>query len=1766
MEYLSNPLQGAWTPEDLAWTLGHRRNHHSHRLTAQAQTREQLRDTLISKLDTGRIVKAKADSTLLFVFTGQGAQYARMGLELQHYPVYAATISKADALLKTLGCSWSLVEELEKSVDTSRVDDPEVSQPACTAIQIAILELLHSWGVLPSIVTGHSSGEIAAAYAAGYVSFETALAVAFYRGQAALKVLHDTSKHGAMLALGASEEQALDLIDEVDSGYATVAAVNSPSSVTVSGDQDTIIQIENIAKSREIFTRRLKVSVAYHSRHMASVGAEYQELIERFCQRKVDHGRTATFISSVTGDAEEKAAVDASYWVSNLLGQVRFSQAVKKTFEVGEGEAAPSVMVEIGPHAALKGPLKQILDSLPGQRQERAQYIPSLVRGEPADQSLLELAGRLFSAGSQLDLTAVNEPTHRQRRVVDDLPPYEWDHSVSYQHQSRIAKAKAYPAKPYHPFLGWKSPYDESNEHSFRQVLTLDEMPWLREHNVAGDVIFPMTGYIALGIAAMETLVGGASPFTVQLRDFVAKSTLQIAEETRIDITTKLRPAVTGSASVSNSWWTFEVLSWSDGNGWTTHAEGHVEVDPSLAALESRGIEKATRILANDQLIPLGHQQEYETLRALGLNFGPRFANMTAFSRASASDAFVHEVDLRRHEQATVATFEKAFTLAPLLDSFCHAMGGINGLCGPRSACVAAGLGRFRLLRTERLGDVTEFKIVTHLTAHDGKLGSYTAHVTVFGEVEGSLIPLCELDQLAVRSISASNEGDSSVQRLPDTFVTELVPFADLIDGPRLLSKVRLPPADPEELLQRETLNEAAVYYMSKAFEETADDPPPSASHLRKFKSWAQTIVAAHATKAPPQLLQQSSVKIAQGELISAVGERLTSILRGEVEPLEIMMKNNLLHRCYEQDVTTLRSSAILANFVRMLSDAKPNMRILEIGGGTGSATKPVLAALSERRRGPVPIEKYTFTDISAGFFEKAREKVADWIDKVEFRKLDIDQDPMAQGLETEYDLIIASNVLHATPNMTRTMGNTRSLLRPGGKLVLLEMCAHPALTLGFNLLPGWWMSQDQYRSDQGPMLTEDTWDTLLRETGWSGVDVAIPDSPNASEHLMNIICTTNVALPQSPIVVSRINVAGNFGNSRESQHAHDVAEELGGRFSCYPVVQTYDDLETHGGETLVFIDGPQESMLSNVDAESFDRLQKMLLHTDRLIWVIPEGSRPDAYMVKGLLRTLRLEDPGKIFLLCEGVPCNATGVSAIGKLVQQALGHEDQFLPEQEFVWTEDAFYVPRLRCRLEAEEVFSRESGPKRAMQKISSSDHALEMTVDVVGSPDSIYFHRTAARAIERLGEEEVIVEVHAAGINSRDLALVLGSIPWQAPGLDGAGIVTAVGAKVTDLQPGDRVFYIANVGGLATHVRIPAVCAHKLCDRLSLVDAASMPFAYATALICLQDMARLRSKESVLIHAASGAVGQAAIALAQHLGADVFVTAGTPEKRRFLQESFGIPTNRIYSSRDAVFRDHILQETSGRGVDVVLNSLSGELLRSSWDVIADFGRFVEIGKKDLLQNNYLGLRPFDRNVTFSGVNLPQIFAARPQEVRRHLSDIISLFESGSIAPIRPVTPVPISDLKTALRKLQGGNDIGKLVVTLDPSDEVLADEPSPLGQPWEKALRQDATYIITGGTGGIGRSLASWMFENGATHVVLLGRSGASNPDVAALLERYRGSEKCLRAIACDVGDRSSLSKALTSLQEELPPVRGVVHGALYLRVSSSERSIALVDLR
>ncbi|MFR0357450.1 type I polyketide synthase [Streptomyces sediminimaris] len=406
----------------------------------------------------------------------------------------------------------------------------------------------------------------------------------------------------------------------------------------------------------------------------------------------------------------------------------------------------------------------------------------------------------------------------------------------------------------------------------------------------------------------------------------------------------------------------------------------------------------------------------------------------------------------------------------------------------------------------------------------------------------------------------------------------------------------------------------------------------------------------------------------------------------------------------------------------------------------------------------------------------------------------------------------------------------------------------------------------------------------------------------------------------------------------------------------------------------------------------------------------------------------------------------------------------------------------------------------------------------------------------------GPGEIEVEVTAAGLNFIDVMKALGTYPDPTGGaglLGGecAGRVVAVGPEVTGFAAGQRV--VACVfGSLADRVTVPAEHARPVPGTLGDAEAAALPLAMATAWYGLVDLARLERDETVLVHSAAGGVGLAAVQVARLLGARVLATAGSAAKRRYLA-SLGVTD--VFDSRDLGWASGVRAATAGRGVDVVLNSLTGAAISAGLDTLAEDGRFVELGKKDIHGGHRLALDPFRKGVGFFAVDLAGLMERRPRRFARVLFDVWERVADGTLAPL-PVRTRPFAEAAGALRELSRGDHIGKFVLTDPGAVEGVAPVPLPDGR-----FRADATYLVTGGLGALGLSLAEFLADRGAGALALLGRS-APGPEAEARVAALREAGTRVEVLRCDVGDAAAVRKALRTVRERMPRVRGVFHAA------------------
>lgn len=624
-------VAGNYNLLDLSYTLANRRSRHQSRgfvVTSHAS----LDAAFANDAAAFSFAEKKKRPEIGFAFTGQGAQWAKMGYQLMvYYPSFLKTIRVLDHALGILpdAPEWTIEDALLEEAQTSRVNQAEFSQPLCTAIQIAVVELLSSWNIRPKVTVGHSSGEIAAAFAAGLISATEAIIVAYYRGQAVKQV----NTNGAMMAVGLSSDAVAPYIANYE-GQVVIACHNSPSSVTLSGDAKALDSVKTALDAESIFARIVKTNgKAYHSHHMNPSAVTYENLIQQAKAVIPFDGPVPTgavMVSSVTNaPIAPGQAVDEKYWSKNLISPVQFNQAVQNIATTCE--MSVDMLIEIGPHSALSGPIKQISKEYGF---ENLGYIPTLVRNEDSAAQMLKVAGDLFLRDYPVDMervTAIEEISAAGKlnlikgSTLVDLPTYQWNYSKKLWAEPRASAEHRAIKHMRHDVLGTRMPGCSAVEPVWRNVLRIRDLPWLRDHTLGGEAIFPAAGYFSMAIEAVTQVNElSSNPVSIDgyvLRDISIKTAMVTPDDDNgVEVMFSLRPSVFSGAEQGN-WYDFSVCSVSEAGHWSDHMTGTIGIN-----CRSRG--QTPKQLPNLPQRATGKAWN-EGLRGVGFDYGPTFQDMT---------------------------------------------------------------------------------------------------------------------------------------------------------------------------------------------------------------------------------------------------------------------------------------------------------------------------------------------------------------------------------------------------------------------------------------------------------------------------------------------------------------------------------------------------------------------------------------------------------------------------------------------------------------------------------------------------------------------------------------------------------------------------------------------------------------------------------------------------------------------------------------------------------------------------------------------------------------------------------------------------------------------------------------------------------------------------------------------------------------------------------------------------------------------------------
>ena len=971
----------------------------------------------------------------------------------------------------------------------SRVTAANLGQPLVTAVQLALVDLLRSWNVKPFSVVGHSSGEIAAAYAASILSYDSAMAVAYWRGEHVRRLRSNYSQNdGAMMAVSLSESSAQSHISQNSawSGKISIACSNSPANVTLSGDTKAIIEMQSFLDDRGISARLLNVDTAYHSHHMQKVSNNYLTSIKNISSTETS-SRTS-FFSSVTATELSWKDIRPSYWVENLVSRVRFYEALQEMChgcrDPGTEGEGPDILIEIGPHAALATPIKQTL-----QTSKLAStgviYLPSLKRNEDATLSIHRLVSQLWCLGVPLDLELLRAPGLPARpKPLTDLPPYPWDRSIEHWSEPRMSKEYRNRPHPRHDLLGVRSIDFDPILPKWRNNLRLSEVPWLRNHIIESQIIYPAAAYLAMIIEAVRQTVidcfgSDMILHSIRFRDVTIERAIILHDESDgVEVLTTLHPLEDSAKDPSTTEYTFRIRSFDEQQEFVDHCLGRTVVHFGIQQ-QTRADGPAEEILPErsvpvPQLKQLDKEAIYEDFARRNIQYRGNFASI---SRLATNDESAMAV-------VDPPTLKKIHSMGSTVSAFVHP----TILDGCFQVLLALTLGSKHVRRTPLLNLIHELDIP------DMALMSTSGQLQIHAQICSTISPTslyCNGNFEAWSNVDSNRRRPlitgtgiyiAAISRLetnaygtrPHIYRNISILDIDHLEPLKVkqiccaeISK----PGKPvkEELESFETLS---LYLVQRAFQILGSSSylAEGQKHLRHLWDWMGTLVQQSAKSQHPNYASWDEAEVErlvhkvqdfgdEGKMLVRMGYKLPAILNGTAQPLPLMLEDDLLSSFYHNDSLS-RCYIQMGKYLQFLGLRNPRMTILEIGAGTGGTTVSVLQSLSRpRAEDGFMFESYDFTDISSGFFDKAQSLLLRWKGSVYYKRLDIEKQPSTQGFTPgHYDLVIASNVLHATRNIDNTIRNVRELLKPGGKFVLLEITKLQAhLNVSFGGLPGWW-------------------------------------------------------------------------------------------------------------------------------------------------------------------------------------------------------------------------------------------------------------------------------------------------------------------------------------------------------------------------------------------------------------------------------------------------------------------------------------------------------------------------------------------------------------------------------------------------------------------------------------------------------------------------------------------------------------------------------------
>ncbi|KAI0113580.1 putative polyketide synthase [Nemania sp. FL0031] len=1781
--------------DNLAFTLDSRRSRFPWASFAVIRSLTELQ-TLKPKLSLP-VQRSTHSPRVGYVFTGQGAQWFAMGRELMCYTLFEAELSRANDYLKTLGCPWSVTDELLKSEHETRVHDPELSQTLCTVIQIALVNLLRSFGVHPSAVVGHSSGEIAAGYAAGILAADSAWKLAYFRGVCSAK-LSSSQPQGAMLAVNSSETSVEEIVATVNreaTSYGLgIACINSPKSVTVAGEAPLVDKLKAILDEKGILSRKLRVSVAYHSRQMCHISQRYREMIGALSTPPSPIPRVP-MISSLTGNVVGfPTLLDPSYWVRNMENPVRFSQAIFKMCssdrlqrkDIDYQHSIPVIdhLMEIGPHSALQTPLRDILQTTP--QGSLIGYSSMLVRGQEATATALAAIGSLYCKGYPVNLRAVNETSNNTtaaRALLTDLPEYPFDHSRGYWHESRLGRN--YRLRKYGPseLIGTRSNDWNASDARWRHFLRTRDMPWLEHHIINGAVLYPAGGMLAMAIEAARQLSQGSLKPVLgyTLRNVTIQKPIDLTTQKDSEVQTSLRLVQrTGDESVS---YEFIIRTYTGDDDEIVNCVGDIIVE--LAEATDGWVAEQTKLqrlrLAEefsassaDGTQHVDSQQMYRFLNdPCGFDYGPSFQ--------VAEHQFYNPT--RNQVSAELKLFNESLDdhlIHPItLDAFFHLplTAITSGGSQPSATCVPTRLNYLWLAAAGLASSSMQQPAKAVVTVTDTNTRGSTCSGIGIGDADTHDVRLwydgLELTNVTAHPAPAVTGPDPrkrfmNVDCRPSLRMLELSELDELLTVPQ-----------PDEAKLSEFYRDLALLvevsldqFLSHNSLSADDMQSPWKPHFwnwvkhhsaeaQRKQRWADPeSIIKEAAGSFPSLCSRLKSYNAIGNLYSTAALNLTAIWDGTVDPLELFIHTDLLKDTYELLLDNKGSSKQIYDYMDLLAHGNPGMNILEVGGGTGGGARNLLAALCARRgdhESFLRCNRYDFTDVSSSFFGPAREEFAPYLAQMNFRTLDIERDWVEQQFPAgAYDVVVAIGVLHISSDLKATMKRVRRALKPGGKLIMQENFIPSGWTLSyvFGLFPGWWMGVEDNRV-LSPSITVDEWDTLLKDCGFSGVDIFRDLAEARTLHQGWVISTAVEEIPthhENAKNENHISIFVDEDLPRQVSYAQALASSLGTRSGFSIRIQSCSDIINRGensDDIVIFLADYGQFYLQTLGEPTWDALKHLVRTSRKLLWVTTGGGRlahPSHAMLDGLSRTLRFEHEEicLVTLALEDIEPTERQVLHVTRILEEMSQKLEDQNYEQEYIEIDGLLHTRRLVEANRPKFAMDKRLVPLVATPTKLDTGASFTTTVRAIGDSRNPCYAKTPSLG-ESLHQENFV------DIAVKSVALQPVDHPSGHDHDDNHKFGKFFGGEVVDCHegsqflPGSRVFGVCP-GALRSHVSVSPLSVVEIPAELPYLEACLTIPLFCIAYAALFETGHVTAADTVLVDGGISPISLAAIislSIQQNIK-DLWVTAEDENSSTLFSSKFGIPKERILPRR-WLDSSCIISSQWKQRFDVVFSAQHTSPMLSLGHV-RHGGRYIQLSSNSVSRKNanLQGLQDVSSGISISLID-PATMTISPEDLR--CAAVLAGLQ-GSLIPKSEAKIFSAPELEDAFNTLRDLGIGDYIVVEFNKNDVInVMSENTP-----KLFLNPAATYLIAGGLGGLGQEIARWLVSRGARFLMLLSRSGLRKEGSIAFVDQLKAKGVVLETPVCDVTNMASLHMVLQDCSQRMPPVRGCIHAAMVLK--------------